>query len=124
MFKLFPNSALLLLRFTFSALMLTHGVPKIEILFNNPTNFTDPIGWGGLISLILTLFAEIICPVLIIIGFKARFFAIPVVITMAVASFLIHFNDSIFIKEKALLFLFGFSIILLAGPGKYAITKK
>jgi len=43
---------------------------------------------------------------------------------MAVASFIVHANDGIDVKEKSLLFLICFIVILLAGPGKYSVDKK
>ena len=42
---------------------------------------------------------------------------------MAVAAFIVHASDPIGTKEKALLYLIGFVVIFLAGPGKYSIDK-
>lgn len=122
--KNFPNLALLILRVGASGLMLTHGIPKINMLFASPIQFADPFGLGPTISLILALIAEVIAPIFIILGFQTRIAAIPVAITMAVAAFMIHANDAFSVKEKALLFLICFIAIFLAGPGKYSIDKK
>jgi putative oxidoreductase len=122
--KNFPNLALLILRVGASGLMLTHGIPKINMLFASPIQFADPFGLGPTLSLILALIGEVVAPIFIILGFQTRIAAIPVAITMAVAAFMIHANDAFSVKEKALLFLICFIAIFLAGPGKYSIDKK
>ena len=122
--KNFPDLALLILRLGASGLMLTHGIPKINMLFASPIQFADPIGVGQTLSLIFALLGEVVAPILIIIGFKTRIATIPAIITMAVAAFIVHAKDPIDVKEKALLFLICFVAIFLAGPGKYSADKK
>lgn len=114
---------LLLLRVGFSALMLTHGIPKLLQLISGNFSFGDPIGIGSTASLILTVIAEAICPILIIIGLKTRLSAIPVVITMTVAAFIVHGNDPLATKEMALLYLIGFLGIALMGGGRFGLSR-
>lgn len=111
-------------RIAVSAMMLTHGLPKFQKLISGDFEFGDPIGIGAAPSLFLAVIGEFICPILIIIGFKTRFAAIPAAITMAVAGFIAHAADPFGTKEKALLFLVAFITIALLGPGKFSIDKK
>lgn len=122
--KNFPDLALLILRLGASGLMLTHGIPKVNMLLASPIQFSDPLGIGAIPSLIGVLIGEVIAPLFIIIGFKTKIATIPTIITMAVAAFVVHANDSIDIKEKALLFLVCFIVILLAGPGRFSVDKR
>lgn len=115
---------LLILRLGFGGLMLTHGIPKLMKLLQGNLEFSDPLGIGALPSLILTVIGEVICPLLIIIGYKTRLAAIPAAITMAVAAFIVHGADPVGTKEKALLYLFAYVIIALTGPGKYSVDRK
>jgi putative oxidoreductase len=116
---------LLLLRITGAGLILTHGVPKLSRLFaEGPIEFGDPIGIGAGPSLFLAVFAEFLCAVLVLIGFKTRWASIPIIITMAVAAFIVHAADPFGTKEKALLFLGIFLTIFLLGPGKFSIDRK
>ncbi|MGK0386813.1 MAG: putative oxidoreductase [Patiriisocius sp.] len=115
---------LLFLRISFSGMMLTHGIPKLMRLIQGNMEFGDPLGIGATPSFILTVLAEAICPLLIIIGFKTRLASIPVIITMAVAAFLVHGADPIATKEKAVLYLFAFLAIALLGPGKHSVDRK
>jgi len=116
----FNDLALLLLRLGFGGMMLTHGIPKINML-SDPSSFGDPIGVGPTATLILALIGEVLAPILIIIGFKTKWAAIPAAITMFVAAVVVHMNDPLGVKEMALLYFFAFTAIFLAGAGKYSV---
>ena len=120
----FNDFALVILRVGFSGMMLTHGVPKINMLMNNPSGFPDPIGIGGTGTLILAILGEVIAPILVLIGLNTRLATIPVISTMAVATFIVHANDDFATTEKAILYLIGFIVIALAGAGKYSVDGK
>ncbi len=116
---------LLVLRVGLSVMMLTHGIPKfMEFIGGNMSLVGDPIKLGGLITSILVLIAEVVAPILILIGLKTRMATIPVIITMAVAFFMIHGNDPFHQKEKAMLYLVGFLAIALMGAGKISMDRK
>lgn len=116
--------AFAILRVSFSAMMLTHGVPKINMLLESSSGFPDPFGIGSTPSLVLAVIGEVVAPLLVLIGFKTRIAAIPVIITMAVATFFIHLNDDFGTKEKAILYLLAFIIIAMVGPGKYSVDGR
>ena len=116
----FNDLALLLLRLGFGGMMLTHGIPKINML-SDPSVFGDPIGVGPMATLILALIGEVLAPILIIIGLKTKWATIPAAITMFVAAFVVHINDPLGTKEMALLYFFAFTAIFLAGAGKYSV---
>lgn len=119
--KNYTNLGLLVLRVGMAGMMLTHGIPKINKLFESPIKFADPIGVGETTSLILALIGEVVAPLLILIGFKTKLAAIPGVITMFVAAFVVHATDPLAVKEKALLYLIGFLAIAFTGAGTYSI---
>ncbi|MUH34448.1 DoxX family protein [Zobellia amurskyensis] len=120
---LLKDIGLALLRIAASAMMAVHGYGKLQMLING-VEFGDPIGIGATPSLFLAVLAELVCPILIIFGFKTRLAAIPTVITMAVAAFLVHGADPFQKKEMALLYLVVFVAIILLGPGKYSVDKR
>ena len=117
------NLGLLILRLGFSGLMLTHGIPKLLKIFKGDFAFANPIGVGPEVSLVLTVIAEFLCPVLIILGIRTRLAAIPPIIVMLVAIFLIHWNDPFGKIEFAGLYLLGFLAIAIMGPGKYTLRR-
>lgn len=121
---LLKDMGLAILRIAPSAMMLTHGVPKLQKIIGGDLEFGDPLGIGAAPSLFLAVIGEVICPLLIIIGFKTRWVAVPAAITMAVAAFIVHGTDDFATKEKALLYLVFFVVIILLGPGKYSVDRK
>lgn len=120
------HAGLVLMRIVPSILMIVgHGYGKFgKLIGGGEIKFPDPIGIGATPSLFLAVVGEFICPILIIIGFKTRWAAIPAAITMAVAAFIVHAGDPLGKKELSLLYLVFFAVIALVGPGKYSIDKR
>src|SRR5690606_22056054 len=88
------NFVLFLIRITIALFMLTHGQKKIDLLLSDePVQFADPFGIGATASLMLTVFAEVVCSALLIIGLATRLAVLPLIITMVVAVFMIHGSD-------------------------------
>ncbi|HEY0609882.1 MAG TPA: DoxX family protein [Chitinophaga sp.] len=117
------NFSLLLLRVVFGAMMLTHGWPKLMNFASLAHKFADPLHVGKATSLGMTVFAEVFCSVFVILGLLTRLAAIPLVILMGVALFMIHGNDPIAEKEKAILYLAAFVVILFCGPGRVSFDS-
>jgi Predicted membrane protein len=114
--------ALLIARIGIAALMLTHGIPKLLMLFSGaPVQFPAVLGMSAEISLALTVFAEVFCSLFLLAGLATRLAAIPLAITMLVAAFLVHAADPLSVKEPALYYLLVYTVLLLAGSGKYSI---
>ncbi len=130
MFKAILNTAhsaltdwgLLILRISVGFLMITHGLPKL-------TNFNQIVSDGQFIpvlgsiwlGLALTVMAEFFMSVLLIAGLLTRITVVPLIVTMLVAVFVAHANDPLDVKEHALLFLFPYITLLLAGPGRFSV---
>lgn len=116
--------SLLILRIAGGTLMLTHGIGKIALLFgSDPVQFPDPIGLGATTSLALAVFAEVVCAALLILGLATRFAAIPLLITMLVAIFVVHAADPFARQELPLLYASIYLVILIAGAGKFSIDN-
>ncbi len=115
--------ALFILRIVAGGLMIPHGYSKLQKFSEYAPTFADPFHIGSTLSLVLLIFAEFFCAVLIVLGLLTRLAAIPLVIAMAVA--LVHGHDiKVFTEgEKATLFLGAYLVILLVGPGKLSADK-
>jgi putative oxidoreductase len=116
--------ALLITRLVFGGLMLTHGWPKLMKIINSDWGFADPLGIGAAPSLILTVFAEFFCALAIVLGWKTRLVAIPLIFTMLVAALIIHGSDPLADKEMAILYLGGFAVLAFMGGGRLSIDRK
>lgn len=118
------NFVLLVLRLAVGILMLTHGMGKLTALFGGGSiQFPDPIGVGATASLILAVFAEVFCSILLIFGIGTRLAAIPLLTTMLVAAFVVHANDGFGRQELPLLYSTIYFVIAIAGAGKISIDN-
>jgi putative oxidoreductase len=103
--------------------MLTHGLPKLMNMMAGTSKFGDPIGLGKDLSLGLTVFAEFVCSILIMLGLATRLALIPLLIAMLVAAFVAHAGDPFGKKEMALLYLLIYITLFITGPGQYSIDN-
>ena len=116
------NLILFILRLAAGIFMLTHGIGKFEKLFSGePIQFANPIGMGETTSLALTVFAEVCCSILLIFGLATRFAAVPLMITMLVAVFIVHGDDPFGKKELPSLYFVVYTVIAIAGAGKFSL---
>lgn len=115
--------AALLLRLGFGILMIPGGYNKWMSYAEKKDDFMSFMGLGGPVSLALLIFAELICAGLLTLGLFTRLVCVPLIIAMSVALFDAHGGD-IFGKGKmAGLFLMGYVVVLLVGPGKFSMDK-
>ncbi|MFS4455597.1 DoxX family protein [Maribacter sp. 2304DJ31-5] len=121
---LLKDIGLAFFRIGFSAMMLTHGFPKFQNLISGNFEFGNPLGIGEAPSLFLAVIGEFVCPILIILGYKTRWAAIPTAVTMLVAVLMVHAQDPFGTKEKAFMYLVAFTTIALLGPGKFSIDRR
>lgn len=115
---------LLILRLATGGMLLTHGLPKAVRLFQGQHEFPDPLGLGPLPTLIVAVLVEVVCAVLVMLGLKTRWAAVPVVLMMLVAAFVVHLGDPWGHKERALLFAVPFLTLALTGAGRYSLDFK
>jgi putative oxidoreductase len=115
--------SLLLLRIAAGGFMLTHGYGKMTKLFAGTFEFSDPIGLGVESSLVLTVFAEILCALFVLLGILPRLASIPLIITMLVAVFVVHAEDGFKKQELGLFFLISYIIILILGAGRFSVQS-
>src|SRR5574341_1278618 len=130
---------LLFLRVGIGGYLITHGWGKVQMLISGGEDkFGDPIGIGSTLSLALVTTSEFLCALLIILGLATRLAAIPVVISMSVAAFVVHAADpwtmetaakaffggvskTWFSKEPAILYLVPFLTLVFTGGGKLSL---
>ena len=116
---------LLILRVTLGGVMLfAHGGGKLVNFADVSSKFPDPLGVGSPLSLGLAVFAEVFCAIAIMLGLFTRAAAVPLLITMLVAAFIVHGDDPFKKQEFALLYAVPFLALILTGPGRYSIDQK
>jgi putative oxidoreductase len=117
------NTALLLLRLGVGLLMLKHGYDKISNFSTLQEKFMNVMHMGSTVSLILVIFAEFFCAILLILGLFTRFACIPLIIEICIALFMVHHGNFTGKGEVDALYLTGFITLLFAGPGRISIDR-
>ena len=115
---------LLILRLGIGGFILTtHGWGKLVGFNELAARFPDPIGLGPTASLALAVFAEALCGLLLVLGLGTRFAAVPLLVTMLVAAFVVHAGDPWAKKELALLYAIPFLTLIFTGGGRFALER-
>jgi putative oxidoreductase len=115
------NAAMLLLRLGTGILIMSHGYDKLIHFSTYQQKFMNFLGMGSTMSLALAVFAEFFYGLFIILGLFTRLASIPLIATMCVALFKVHNADFFGDGEAASLYLVGFLVLLIVGPGKISV---
>ncbi|HLP04941.1 MAG TPA: DoxX family protein [Paludibacter sp.] len=114
----FHNTGLFLLRMILGFFMLSHGWHKIENFQMLTAGFPDPLNIGSASSLVLSIFAEFVCSVLVILGLFTRIVAVPIMVGMVATIFIIQSNLP---RELAFLYLLLYVVLTFMGAGKFSL---
>ena len=121
-FALLQNVFLLLVRVAVSFAMLSHGFPKLQMLLEGgDIQFYNFLGLNSTISLTLTIFAEFVCSIFIILGLFTRWATFFLIFTMAFAAFIYHSGDPFIKKELSILYLCVYLLLFVFQAGKFSI---
>ena len=116
------NFSMLFLRLVFGVLLISkQGYSKMIKFDELQTRFYNFLGLGSTFSLVLVIFAEVICAAFIVLGLFTRLAAIPLIITMLVVVFGADQGKPLIESQLALLFLGAYVTLLLCGPGRISI---
>jgi len=130
MFKLsfLPRSAdlaLLTLRLWIGlTLLVNHGWSKLMHFSAMAGKLPDPLHVGGKANMALIVLAEVICPVLLVLGLATRLAALIIAIEMGVAFILVHHMALAMGPgngELAFLYLAPAVALFFGGAGKFSV---
>ena len=122
---MYNDLGILFARLSFGITMaLSHGLPKLLNFSNLKNSFPDPIGLGNSTSLILVIFSEFFCSLLVALGLKTRISSLFLIVTMITAAFVIHAGEPWKKVEFPLVYSFGFIFIFITGGGKISLDDK
>ena len=115
------DSAILFMRIFIGAMMLTHGIGKLQNYNATVNSFPDPLGIGSAVSFAIITFVEVGCSVLIIMGLFTRLATLPLIFGMFVATFIAFPDKSFAAGELSFVYMGIYIMLLISGGGRYAI---
>ena len=115
------DSAILFMRIFIGAMMLTHGIGKLQNYNAIVNSVPDPLGIGSAVSFAIITFVEVGCSVLIIMGLFTRLATLPLIFGMFVATFIAFPDKSFAAGELSFVYMGIYIMLLISGGGRYAI---
>src|SRR5260370_40275594 len=120
-----PDVALLFLRVTASVLVLfVHGLPKAIHYASQLDAIEDPLHFGKTLTLGFAIFAEAVCPPLMIAGIATRLAVLPIMLVSAIALGLVHREWTLDQGQFAWMLLIMCGTIAIGGAGPYRIALR
>ncbi len=120
--SLLKDIILLAVRVFVGFAMLSHGYPKLQMLLaGGKIEFFDFLGMGPQITLILTVLAEFVCSILLILGLFTRVSLGFLTFTMIIAGFVVHGADPFEKREMSLIYLSVYLLLMVMGAGKVSV---
>ncbi|SEW19279.1 putative oxidoreductase [Chryseobacterium wanjuense] len=113
---------LLIVRVFIGFAMLSHGFPKLQTLLEGgKIEFFDFLGLGPQITLILTVFSEFVCSILLILGLFTRVALGFLVFTMIIAGFVVLSAEPFAKQELSFIYLSVYLLLIVFGAGKISV---
>lgn len=105
-------------------LLWVHGLPKLLNYSEQLKLIEDPFHLGAQVTLLLAIFAEVLCPLLILAGLLVRLACLPILAVLLIAMLVVHPEWTLFEGQFGWLLLIIFTSILIAGPGRFALGQR
>ena len=105
-------------------LLWVHGLPKLLDFSAQLQLIEDPFHLGSHLTLMLAIFAEVDCPLLIVAGVLARLACVPILFVLLVALLVVHPQWSVAEGQFGWLLLILFATVFIAGPGRLALNVR
>ena len=102
-------------------LLWVHGLPKVLDYSEQLKQIEDPFHLGAHMTLLLAIFAEVLCPVLIVAGVLVRLACLPILAVLLIAMLMVHPQWTLLEGQFGWLLLIIFTSVLLAGPGRFTL---
>jgi putative oxidoreductase len=105
-------------------LLGVHGLPKVLNYSAQLKLIEDPFHFGGHVTLLLAIFAEVLCPLLILAGVLVRLACLPILAVLLIAMVVVHPEWTVSEGQFGWLLLIIFTSVLIAGPGRFVIGQR
>ncbi|WP_397453344.1 DoxX family protein [Pseudomonas sp. NA-150] len=116
---------LLVLRISGSVFLLqVHGLPKLLNYAAELQRIEDPFHLGANLTLMLAIFAEVLCPLAIIAGVLARLACLPILTVLIIALAVVHPEWTLEQGQFGWLLLIIFTTVLIGGPGRFSLNSR
>ena len=118
------NCGMLLLRVAVSLeIAIVHGFKKIGVGVAQAENVPNPLHLPEAFNNVFAIAANIVFPFFVLIGLFTRLATLPTLAVTLTGYFVVHWNDSLLLKDTPFIYSLIFLTILILGPGKYSVDN-
>ena len=104
-------------------LIIVHGFKKIGIGVEVAESVPNPLHLPEAFNSLFADAANLLFPVLVILGFLTRLSVIPILAVTLTGYFVLHFHDDPLVRDTPFMYSLSYLLILFLGPGKYSIDN-
>jgi putative oxidoreductase len=94
---------------------------KLQNFSTMQSHFYNFFGVGSSVTLMVAIFVEVFCSMLVILGLFTRLAVIPIIIMLTVAAFSAKATQPLMNKELDFLYLVPFIVLLFCGAGRVSV---
>lgn len=116
------NIVLLGFRVLLSVEMIyAHGLKKLGIGVAEAEQVPNPLHFPEAINNALAVSANILFPILVILGIFTRLAVLPILALTLTGYFVLHFHDAPLVKDTPFMYSLSYLVILFLGAGRYSL---
>lgn len=104
-------------------LIVVHGLKKVGIGVEQAELVPNPYHFAVGLNNFLAISANLFFPALVIFGFLTRLAILPILAVTLSGYFVVHWNDSLLVKDVPFMYSLSYLFLLFVGPGKYSIDN-
>ncbi len=102
-------------------MIYAHGLKKIGIGVAEAEQVPNPLHFPEAINNALAVSANILFPILVILGFFTRLAVLPILALTLTGYFVLHFHDAPLVKDTPFMYSLSYLLILFLGAGRYSL---
>jgi putative oxidoreductase len=102
----------------------THGMKKLLDFEGTVAHIPDPIGFGGEVSAIIAIVANIVAPIFVVLGLGTRLAILPILSVTLMGFFIVHANDPWPVRDVPLMYSLAYLALFFLGAGKYSLDHR
>jgi putative oxidoreductase len=104
-------------------LIVVHGLKKVGIGIEVAETVPNPFNLPNWFNESFAIASNLLFPIFVIVGFYTRLATIPILVVTLSGYFIVHWNDSLLVRDIPFMYSIAFLLIAFSGAGKYSIDE-
>jgi putative oxidoreductase len=119
--QLFDLSMLLFRMGISIELIVVHGFKKLGVGVTEAEQIPNPLNLPEVFNHGFAVASSLFFPIFVIVGLFTRLAIVPMLTVTLTGYFVLHWNDSLLVKDVPFMYSVVYLLVLALGPGRYSI---